>query len=106
MEYVIKPYQLPTPLQSEGDIGERKAGIQKYQLVKNKRLCYNTTLKASAGLVVKAYASRTADPAFDSHLPCRDFSESRHTSDLKLGRWLPCQYSLLGLAGPVSVYYD
>ena len=37
-----------------------------------------------AGLVVKASASRTEDPGFEFRLR-RDFSGSRHTSDLKIG---------------------
>ena len=37
-----------------------------------------------AGLVVKASASRTEDPRFESRL-CRDFSGSSHTSDFKIG---------------------
>ena len=36
------------------------------------------------GLVVKAPASRPADPGFDSRL-LRDFSRSSHTSVLKIG---------------------
>ena len=36
------------------------------------------------GLVVKASASRTEDPGFESRLR-RDFSGSSHTSDLKIG---------------------
>ena len=58
------------------------------------------------GLVVKASASRVADPGFESRL-------SSHTSDLKLGTpvAIPCQApdvvgSALGLFGPVSVYCD
>ena len=37
-----------------------------------------------AGLVVKASASRSEDPGFESRLR-RDFSESSHTGDLKIG---------------------
>ena len=76
------------------------------------------------GLVVKASASRAEDSGFESRLR-RDFSgiESyqwlknwhsltligTHASDLK--KWLPCQApgvigSVLGLAGPLSVYCD
>ena len=64
-----------------------------------------------AGLVVKASASGTEDPGFESRLR-RDFSGWSHTSDLKigtpvaalLGAW---RYrSALGLVGPVSVYCD
>ena len=36
------------------------------------------------GLVVKASASRAADPAFKSRL-LRDFSGKSHTSDLRIG---------------------
>ena len=63
------------------------------------------------GLVVMASASRAEDPGFESRLH-RDFSESSHTSDIKLAlQWLPCQAPgviglALGLVGPVSVYYD
>ena len=59
------------------------------------------------GLVVKAFASRAKEPGFESR-----FSESSHTSDLKLAlQLLPCQApgdigSALGLVGPVSVYCD
>ena len=59
------------------------------------------------GLVVKAPASRAADPWFDSRLWCGDFSVSSHSSDLKIGTpvaTLPG--SGLGLAGPESVYCD
>ena len=61
--------------------------------------------------MVKASASGAEDPAFESRLR-RDFSGSSHTSDLKLAlQWLPCQApgvigSVLGLVGPVSVYFD
>ena len=63
------------------------------------------------GLVVKASASRTEDPVFESRLR-RDFSGSSHTSDFKIGTpvaTLPGARrigSVLGLVGPVSVYCD
>ena len=41
------------------------------------------------GLVVKVSSSGAEDPGFESRLR-RDFSWSRHTSDLAL-QWLPCQ---------------
>ena len=58
------------------------------------------------GLVVKASASRTEDPGFESRLRW-DFSGSSHTND----QWLPFRApgiigSVLGLVGPVSVYCD
>ena len=37
------------------------------------------------GLVVKASASRAEDPGFESRLRRDFFSESSHTSDLKIG---------------------
>ena len=63
-------------------------------------------------LVVKASASRAEDPGFGSRLR-RDFFRSRVTpvtSKLAL-QLLPCQApgvigSVLGLDGPVSVYFD
>ena len=63
------------------------------------------------GLEVKASASRAEDPGFESRLR-RNVLGSSHTGDLKLAlQWLPCQApgvtgSMLGLAGPVSVYCD
>ena len=64
------------------------------------------------GLLVKASASRAADPGFDSSLRPEDFSGSSHASDLK--NWHSRDYparrmhgvigSGLGLVGPVSVY--
>ena len=56
------------------------------------------------GLVVKASASRAEDPGFDSHLR-RDFS------GVESLQWLSCQApgvigSVLGMVGPVSVYWD
>ena len=61
-----------------------------------------------AGLVVKAPASRAEDAEFDYCLLHGDFSESSHTSDLKI--WHSSGYpvigSALGLVGPVSVYCD
>ena len=61
------------------------------------------------GLMVKAYASRAADPGFDSCLR-RDFHGEVIPVTLKMARqWLPCQASgvmrsVLGLVGPVLVY--
>ena len=60
------------------------------------------------GLVVKASASRAEDPWFES--PLRRDRVIPVTSKLAL-QWLPCQApgvigSVLGLVGPVSVYYD
>ena len=40
---------------------------------------------APVGLVVKASASRAADPGLSSRLRCGDFSMSSHASDLKIG---------------------
>ena len=64
------------------------------------------------GVVVKTSTSRIAEPGFDSRLR-RDFSESSHTSDLRIGTpaaALPFAPgvigSVLGLVGPVSVYCD
>ena len=63
------------------------------------------------GPVVKASASRAADPGFDSCL-LWDFSGWSHTSDLKVAlQGLPCQApgvpgSALGLVSPLSVYCD
>ena len=62
--------------------------------------------------MVKASASRAADPGFDSRFGRRDFSRSSHTSHLKTG--IPvttCQApgvtrSALGRVGRVSVYFD
>ena len=62
------------------------------------------------GLVVKASASRAADPGFDSGLRHGDFSGSSHTSDFLIGipvATLPGVIgSALGLDGPLSVYCD
>ena len=63
-------------------------------------------------IVVKASASRAADPGFDSRLRREFFFqvESLHMVILKLVlQWLPCQApgvigSALGLVGPVSVH--
>ena len=43
-----------------------------------------SSLDRLVGLVVKASASRTEGPGFESRLH-RDFSGSSHTSDLKIG---------------------
>ena len=64
------------------------------------------------GLVVKASASRVADPRFVSRLRHWDFSRSSHTSNLEIVlQWLPCQesgiiVSVLGLVGLMSIYCD
>ena len=62
------------------------------------------------GLVVKAPASRAANPAFDSCFPRESSSGSSHTSGLKIGTpaaTLPDVIgSALGPVGPVSVYRD
>ena len=64
------------------------------------------------GLVIKASASRAADPEFDSRFRRGDFSMSHHASDfLKNGTLVAaCQTpgvvrSALGLVGPVPVYF-
>ena len=44
-----------------------------------------TCITHLTGLVVKASASRAEDEEFDSRLRRGDFSESSHTSDLKIG---------------------
>ena len=57
-----------------------------YLLMNARRVCNLISMPVGrlAGLVVKASASRTADPGFDSRLR-RDFSGSNHTSDFKIG---------------------
>ena len=68
-------------------------------------------LDSLVGLVVKASASGTEDPGFESHLR-RDFSGSTDTSDLNIGTPVATFQapgiigSALGLVGPVSVYCD
>ena len=62
--------------------------------------------------MVKASASRAADPGFDCRLRRGDFYGSSHTSDLKIGipaATLPgsWRYSVsAGTGWPVSVYCD
>ena len=57
--------------------------------------------------MVKASASRAADPGFDSRFLSGDFSGSSHTSDLKnVPSVATLPGSALGLVGPVSVYCD
>ena len=64
------------------------------------------------GLMVKASASKMADPDFDSRFRRGSFARSSHTCDLKLVvQWHPCQVpgvieSVLGVVGPASVYCD
>ena len=62
-----------------------------------------------AGLVIKASASGAEDPGFESCLQ-RDFSGSRHTSDIKIGTPVAAAPgvigSALGLFHSVSVYCD
>ena len=54
------------------------------------------------GLVVKAYAWRVEDPGFNSHLLCKDFSRSSHTSDLKIST----PVAALLQVGVLSAYCD
>ena len=70
-----------------------------------------TMIDRLAGLVVKVATLRVEDPGFECCL-CRDFSESIHTSDYKIG--IPVVTlpgpgvigSVLGLVDPVSAYCD
>ena len=57
------------------------------------------------GLVVKASASRAADPGHDSHLNGRDFSGWSHTN-WHFNGYLARRLALLGLVGSVTVYCD
>ena len=64
-------------------------------------------------LVVKASASRGADPGFESRFLCGDFFRVESYQSLKKMalQWLPCQApdgigSALGLVGPVLVCCD
>ena len=68
-----------------------------------------TLLNHRVGLVVKASALTAEDPGIESH-QWQDFSESNHTSDLKIATpvaTLPGVIgSGLGLVSLVSVYCD
>ena len=96
--------------------------IQMHEKEVSSRICHtkqmfmkNITLVGTdrlVGLVVKASTSRAEDPEFKSRQRWVIFRDRviPVTSKLAL-QWLPCQVpgvtgSVLGLVGPVSVYWD
>ena len=58
----------------------------------NKTLPRSGLFPGARSCAFKAFASRAADPRFDSRFHPGSISRWRHTSDLKLAlQWLPCQ---------------